>query len=109
MQAILTTKKRFFRKYEQRNLKLPLWPELSIARVWPEATQLPRFNEYVPNEWSLASPKKIERDFFFGVLISLAPEYVEQLILDIRSQRIEQNAGKVVQQQAINVSHEWID
>ena len=105
----MTSRKRFFRKFEHRSLKLPLWPELSIARVWPQATQLPRFNEYIPNEWSLQNPKKIERAFFFGVLISLAPEYVEQLILDIRNQRLEQNAGKVVQQQAINVSSEWVD
>ena len=45
----------------------------------------------------------------FGILISLAPEYVEQLVLDIRQQRINQNAGRVVKPQAIAVSNEWVD
>jgi len=70
-------KKRFLWKHEQRNLRLPLWPELSIFRVWPEAVKLPRFLEYMPTEWQLQNVKKIERNFFFGILISLAPEYVE--------------------------------
>ena len=85
MQDLLACRKRFLRKQEQRNLKLPKWPELSIARVWPDAHRLPQFNEYMPNEWTIQKPKKIERDFFFSVLISLAPEYVEHLVLDIRS------------------------
>ena len=88
MQAILANRKRFLRKFEHRDLKLPMWPEISISRIWPEAQRLPRFSEYMPDEWSVQNPKKIERNFMFGILISLAPEYVEQLILDIRSQRI---------------------
>ena len=86
-----------------------MWPELSIARVWPEAHKLPLFAEYMPTEWSLQNQKKIERNFFFGILISLAPEYVEQVVLDIRSQRLNQQAGRVVRPQAINVSNEWVD
>lgn len=86
-----------------------MWPELSIARVWPEAHQLPLFAEYMPSEWSLANSKKIERNFFFGILISLAPEYVEQVVLDIRSQRLNQQAGRVVRPQSVNVSNEWVD
>ena len=90
MQKIICGQKRFIRKFEQRNLKLPLWPELSIERIWPNAMLLPSFNEYMPDEWSIANPKKLERAFFWAILISLAPEYVEQLILDIRTQRINQ-------------------
>ena len=37
MQDILTQRKRYLRRFEQRRLKLPKWPELSIARVMPEA------------------------------------------------------------------------
>ena len=74
MQDILNNRKRYFRKQEVRNLKLPLWNELSVARIWPEAQQLPRMREYLPSEWSLQQPKKIQRDFFFSILITLAPE-----------------------------------
>jgi len=38
---------------------------------------MPRFVEHMPAEWSVQNAKKVDRNFFFGVLISLAPEYVE--------------------------------
>ena len=62
MQGILSNRKRYLRKSEHRDLKLPLWPELSIGRLWPEAQQLPRFSEYLPDDWTLQNPKKIERN-----------------------------------------------
>ena len=108
LQAILSSRKRFFWKNEQRGLKLPLWPELSISRVWPQAAQLPRFNEYIPDDWSLEHIKRIERAFFFGVLITLAPEYVEHLVIDIRAQRINQQANRIIRPQAIGVAPEWV-
>jgi len=65
--------------------------------------------EYLPSEWGLANPKKIERNWFFGVVTSLAPEYIEMVVLDIRSQRINKQAGRVVQPSTITVSNEWVD
>ena len=53
--------------------------------MWPEAASLPRFLEYIPSDWNLQNVKKIERNFMFGVLISLAPDFVETLVLDIRA------------------------
>lgn len=53
MQAIMNARKRFLWKHEHRNLKLPLWPELSVARIWPQAVQLPRFLEHIPDDWTL--------------------------------------------------------
>ena len=97
------------KKQDQRNLRLPLWPELSIGRVWPEAVRLDEFNEYMPSEWSLLNVKKIERNYMFGVLISLAPLYVETLVSDIRSQRNNQQAGRVVRPQTIGVSQDWVN
>ena len=41
LQAILANRKRYIRKFEHRQIKLPMWPELSIARIWPEASRLP--------------------------------------------------------------------
>lgn len=38
---------------------------------------------YMPDDFSAVS-KNTERSFFYGVLITLAPEFVEALILDIR-------------------------
>ena len=66
-------------------------------------------SEYLPSDWSLANTKKVERNWFFGVITSLAPEYIEMLVLDIRSKRINQQAGRLVQPTTITVSNEWVD
>ena len=61
---------------------MPLWPELAVHRIWIEARQLPGFLDHMPDEWTGNS--KTERPFFWSVLITLAPDYVEQLIIDCR-------------------------
>ena len=63
----------------------------------------------MPSEWGLQNPKKIERDYMFGILIHLAPEYVEHLMLDIRQQCINQNANRVVKPQVIAVTNDWVN
>ena len=82
MQQILSNENRVLNKNEVRNLKVPLWPELVVHRIWQQAVQLPDFAEHMPGDWT--GNHKTERPFFYGVLTSLAPEYVEQLIIDCR-------------------------
>ena len=59
-----------------------------MARVWPEAVKLPRFLEYMPDNYN--GNKDTDRTFFYQILCTLGVEFVEALILDIRRQRIEQ-------------------
>ena len=73
---ILSNQKRHFQKGEVKNLKIPLLPELAVSKIWPEATKLAHFLEYMPADWSGTS-KRTERPFFWSILISLAPLYVE--------------------------------
>ena len=75
-----------------------------MARIWPEAAQLPRFLEHIPSEWGANNTKKVDRNFFFAILTSLAGEYVEQLVLDLRKQRIEQQANRNARPQSLGVA-----
>ena len=86
MQQILTNQKRFFHKNQVRNLRIPIWPELAVHRIWPQAIQLPNFKDYMPSDWSGNS--KTERPFFWAILVTMAPEFAEQLVLDCRRQRL---------------------
>ena len=43
------------------------------------------------------------------MLISLAPEYVEHLVLEIRSQRLNQQAGRVIRPQTIAVPNDIVE
>ena len=65
----MANEKRFFYKNQVRHLRVPLWSELALSRIWPQAAQLPDFAEYMPVEYS-AESKKTDRNFFWSVLIA---------------------------------------
>ena len=62
----------------------------------------------MPEEW-LADSKKAERSFFYAVLMTLAPEYLEQLVLDVRQQRLGAAQEKLLQPRQINIAPDWIE
>ena len=59
----------------------------------------------MPNDWTGNS--KTERGFFWDILTSLAPEYVEALIKDCRQQRIGAAAARNLQPRQLNVAPDW--
>ena len=61
----------------------------------------------MPDEWSGNS--KTERTFFWDVLVTLAPEYVEALIKDCRRQRLVAAQDRVNAPRPINVAPNWIE
>ena len=70
-----------------RRYKVPNLPELSIKRMWPEALKDRTFLKFMPDEWE--GGKRVDRTFFWHVLTTLQPEYVDALIEDCRKQRRE--------------------
>ena len=60
----------------------------------------------MPDTWT--ATKKTERDFFFGVLCSIQPDFVEHLIIDCRQQREDVKAARPIpQRRHLNISAEW--
>ena len=107
MQSILRNEKRFFWKAQVRHLRVPLWQELSLSRIWPQAALLPDFLGYMPKEYSSTS-KKTDRNFFWAVLITLANDFVEQLIIDCREQRLRAAQDRDLAPRAINIAPNWV-
>jgi len=60
----------------------------------------------MPDEWS-AESKKTERGFFYAVLITLAREYVENLVLDCRIQRLGLAEQRLLQPRPLSVGNNW--
>ena len=92
MQQILSNEKSFFWQRHVKHLRIPLWPELSVQRIWEQAVRLGNFRAYMPDEWNGNS--KTERTFFWDILTTLAPEYVEELVKDCRRQRLGMAAAR---------------
>ena len=52
-----------------------MWNELSVSNMWLEAIKLATFTDYMPEDW-IAKQSKIERTYFWTILIFLAEGYV---------------------------------
>ena len=76
-----------------------------MARQWQQAIQLENFRAHMPDDW--VGDSKTERPFFYAVLASLAPEYVQELIKDCRQQRMEAAANRVTLPRQLNIAPEW--
>ena len=88
MGAILTGKRQFLFKSDVPVLSAPKWPELGLKAVWTRVSGDRILMSYFPPMESKSS-KLPPRDFFWGVLQSLRPEYCETLIAEAAAKRSE--------------------
>jgi hypothetical protein len=56
-------------------MEVPKFPELSVKSMFEEAIRDPEVSQYLP-DFEMNSKKFPERDFFFGVLASVRPDYL---------------------------------
>ena len=56
-------------------MEVPKFPELSVKSMFEEAMRDPEVSIYLP-DFEMNSKKFPERDFFFGVLASIRPDYL---------------------------------
>jgi hypothetical protein len=61
----------------------------------------------MPDDWHGNS--KTERTFFWDVLVTLAPEYCEEVIKDCRRQRMLAAQHRVNAPRPINLAPNWVD
>ena len=61
----------------------------------------------MPEDWK--GDSKTERGFFYSVLITLAPEYVDELIKDCRRQRLGLQAARSNEPRVLNVAPDWAE
>ena len=53
---------------------MPLWPELAVRHIYPQAMRIPGLNSYMPDEWNHA--RRVDRKFFWALLSTLHADYV---------------------------------
>lgn len=77
-----------------------------MANVWEDAFSIPGMRDWIPDEWQ--SPKKIDRKFFWAILTTEHPQYVEALIRGAQNARAERKKQQLVQPTFIQPTPEWI-
>lgn len=106
LQQIITGKKKVFAQNAINGIDVPQWPELSVEKTWADAFMIPEFAFYIPDEWK---PPRVDRDYFWKVLATLAPDYVSALIEDCRVQRDDNKRAREVPKNFVKPTEEWLD
>jgi hypothetical protein len=83
---VIEDKKQLVTTYRCPKVKVPRWPEFSVAKMWAHAKTNPLFKNYMPSTW-LEDGRIAERTYFFKILGYLETEWLVENIDRIRAER----------------------
>ena len=92
---------------ELKNVKwitVPLYDELSVVNIWPMTKENKQIMMYFPNK--LPKGRVPDREYFFNILNTFQPLYVEQIIQHANAQR-NSVASEAQAKETIEVSDKW--
>ena len=109
VQAILNGTKKALLQTQVPAKTVPNWPQLAVKHVYAEALKLKDVADFLPDPTGKGEQRLPERDFFWKVLYSLHPVYVEDLIKRAAAERHPAAQNLQEQRWAVGVSKEWVD
>jgi hypothetical protein len=83
LKQILADKKKLIPRTQLRPIVVPNYDELSVKNLWNDVREDPELNVFF---WHTEKPNKLPpREFFFNVVNTLHPEYLDQVIRHAQS------------------------
>ena len=87
-----------------RWINVPLFDELSVVNIWPMMKENKQIMKYFPNK--LPKGRVPDREYFFNILNTFQPLYVDQIIQHANAQR-NSVASEAQAKETIEVSDKW--
>ncbi len=104
IKQVLVDKKKLIPRSQLRPIVVPNYDELSVKNLWADAKDDPELNVFFPNH---DKDKKLPpREYFFNVLNTIQPEYLDQIIRHAQNQR-EERKGDDQLAEKIEITEEW--
>ena len=101
LKEVLAGQKQLMKKADVKAVQVPQYDELSVRNLWPEMKKDAHFLSFFPTKYP--KDKGPPRDYFFDVLNTLYPEYLQQLMSNANQARMA--AGGMGQQsESIKIS-----
>ena len=107
LQQIIRDDKRVLQRQNIPRVFVSNWPELGVRMIWPQAVRIEGFLEHMPDGWD--GVHKTERKFFYGVLTSLAPNFVQAVVNEARQLRYQHRLGREAPQRQMQISGNWAE
>jgi hypothetical protein len=88
LRAIFCNKKKAMKQINVRSVVVPHYEELSVKNLYADAMKDELIKDYLP-DLEQNSNRIPEREFFFGILGTLRPEYLKKITEDANKVRYE--------------------
>ena len=92
------------KKADIRYIQVPKYDELSVKNIYPMFAKDAQFMSYFPD--SYPKGKGPPRDYFFNILNTLHPDYLQQVMSHASKQRMTAE-GEAMKSETIDISKYW--
>ena len=106
LQKVLERRRWAFRNWEIKSIRVPAHAEFGIERTYGQALSIKDFQKYMPYEWDCA--RKIEREYYWDILSTLAHEWVYALVADCRRIRDQNKQGQTIPRQQLSINPSYL-
>ena len=104
LKEVLAEDKEFIELRDVKWINVPLFDELSVVNIWPMMKENKQIMKYFPNK--LPKGRVPDREYFFNILNTFQPLYVDQIIQHANAQR-NSVASEAQAKETIEVSDKW--
>ena len=87
LKEVFTEEKALLKLNEVKLRNVPLYDELSVVRLWPMMKEDKSFMRYFPAK--LPKGRVPDREYFFNVLNTFHPAYLDEIIQHSNSKRMD--------------------
>ena len=106
LKAVFRNQKRLLKKNQVNYVSVPGYNELAVKRLWPDLSKDEAFTVYFQDKF--ADEKVPNRDYFFNILNSLYPEYLDNVMKHACKLRYTAE-GEDGKPDAIQATDEWME
>ena len=104
LKEVLAEDKALLRLGQVSRVNVPLYDELAVGKIWPMMKSDVQFMQYFPTK--MAKGRVPDREYFFNILNTFQPAYLQTLIKHANDQR-NSVANDAIAKEAIEVSEDW--
>jgi len=104
LKEVFAEDKALLRLDQVKRINVPLFDELSVVNIWPMMKKDEQFMLYFPTK--MAKGRVPDREYFFNILNTFQPNYLQALINHANEQR-NSVSNDAIAREAIEVSDDW--
>ena len=104
LKDVLVGKKQLMKKSAIKSIEVPHYEEISVKALYPEFKKDAEMMSYFPDKYPAG--KAPPREYFFNILNTIYPEYLQEVMLHASKQRMT-TEGEAMKKESIKMTEFW--